>query len=76
MFFPNLVAFTSESETCKMKRCMQGDIEIHDGFFYAFTKRNLNIWTTKSDHSSKIKVANESLAAAIVEAVECLLSKL
>ena len=30
MFFPNLVAFTSESETCKMKRCMQGDIEIHD----------------------------------------------
>ena len=31
MFFPNLVAFTSESETCKMKRCMQGDIEIHDG---------------------------------------------
>ena len=30
MFFPNLVAFTSESETCKMKRCVQGDIEIHD----------------------------------------------
>ena len=30
-FTPNLVAFTSESGTCKMKRCIQGDIQIHDG---------------------------------------------
>ena len=44
--------------------------------FYAFTERNLNIWTTKSDCPSKIKVANESLTVAMVEAVECLLSKL
>ena len=37
MFFPNLVAFTSESETCKMKRRMQGDIKIHDVFIQLST---------------------------------------
>ena len=44
--------------------------------FYAFTQQNLDIWSTLLDCPSKIKVANESLAAAMVEAVECLLSKL
>ena len=33
-FSPNLVAFTSESGTCKMKRCIQGDIQIHDGTYF------------------------------------------
>ena len=44
--------------------------------FYAFTQTNLNIWTTTSDCPSKVDYRNESLAAEVVEAEECPLSKL
>ena len=44
--------------------------------FFIYTQSKLNTWTTISDCPSKIKVANESLTVAMVEAVECLLSKL
>ena len=48
------------------KKCQEIDLQnVTD--FYAFTQRNLNRRNLKLDCPSKIKVANGSLAAAVVE---------
>ena len=44
--------------------------------FYAFAQRNLIIWTTTSDCPSKVDCRNESFTEEVVEAEECLVSKL
>ena len=37
LFSPNLVAFASESETCKMKRCIRGMIQSQSALNQLFT---------------------------------------